>query len=347
MMEDNKGRIWYANRDFGYNIINLKEKWSRQINTKNGLLGNFNINPYQDSEGLIWLSTNSGVNILDLKVGKSIALTKNRGLLDDFVASFYEDQNGKMWIASGGGINILNKEKTEISYFTAQQGLNGLPAASEIFQDKTDKFWIGSVNGLLFSYDESNEIIERYVLSNSNSQFVFNFVEDNQGQIWASIAQGGLYKVNMNSGKPGNFTKENGLTDNTVWSTLEARDGKIWIGTEGGIDVYNPEKRSIKHLGTEQGLANNRATRLIEDSKGRIWANGINPFVSIIDPTKETIQHLTNTTIANLFNVRSIFEDHNGHFWMGGINGELLTLDLKNLILLGLKFLSNKFLQTG
>lgn len=332
MMEDNNGRIWFASRNFGYNIINLKERWSRQFEPKNGLLGTFNINPYQDSKGLIWLSTNSGVNILDLKAGKNIAFTKNSGLLDDFVTSIYEDQNGKIWITGGGGINILNKEKTELSYFTAHQGLEGLPAASGIFQDKSDKFWIGSVNGLLFSYDESNEIIERYNLNDSNSQFVLGFVEDNQSQIWTSVAQGGLFKVNTNSGKPGNFTKENGLTDNTVWSTLEARDGKIWIGTEGGIDVYDPEKRSLKHLGIEQGLANNRATRLWEDSMGRIWVNGINPFVSIVDPARETIQHLSKTTIADLFNVRSIFEDNNGLFWLGGINGELLTLDLEKSI---------------
>jgi signal transduction histidine kinase/ligand-binding sensor domain-containing protein len=333
MMEDKKGRIWYANRDFGYNIINLKEKWSRQINTKNGLLGNFNITPFQDNEGLIWLSTNRGVNILDLKAGKNISITKENGLLDNFISSLYEDQNGKMWITGGGGINILNKNKTELSYFTALQGLDGLPAASEVFQDKTDKFWIGSVNGLLFSYDEPTETIERYVLNDSNSQFVFDFLEDNQGQIWASVAQGGLFKVNKNDGKPGNFTKENGLTDNTVWSTLEAKDGNIWIGTEGGIDVYDPETRSLKHLGIEQGLVNDRNTRLMEDSKGRIWTCGSISGVNVIDPVNETIQQITKNEGIVENRIRSIFEDNNGLFWLGGNAGELITLDLKKSII--------------
>lgn len=333
MMEDNKGRIWYANRDFGYNIINLNDKWSRQINVNNGLLGNFNINPYQDNEGLIWLSTNGGVNILDLKAGKNISFTKENGLLGNFITSIYEDQNGKIWILGGGGINILNKNKTELSYLTAQQGLDGLLGASEIFQDKTDKFWIGSLNGLLFSYDEANETFERYVLNDSNSQFVFSFVEDNQGQIWASVAQGGLFKVNENDGKPGNFTKDNGLTDNTVWSTLEAKDGKIWVGTEGGIDIYDPEKRSLKHLAAKQGLVSDRNTRLMEDSEGRIWACGSIAGVSVIDPVNETIQQITKNEGIVENRIRSIFEDKNGLFWLGGNTGELITLDLEKSII--------------
>ena len=329
MLEDDKGRIWFANRDYGYIIIDLYENWSRHINPKNGLLGNFNINPFQDSEGLIWLSTNSGATILDLKAGKNFQLTIENGLLSNFVSSFYEDREGKIWISSGGGINILSKGKTEISYFTSNEGLDGIGAAADIFQDNSDNFWIGSVNGLLFSFDESNEVLERYKLSNANSQFVFNLLEDNQGQIWASIAQGGSFKLNLNSGKPGNFNQTNGLTENNVWRALVAKDGKVWIGTEGGIDVYNPEEETTKHLGTEQGLVADYTYALVEDSKGRIWASGNNVGVSIIDPKKETIEKLTKAEGLKANSGRYIIEDKNGLFWLGGNPGELHKFDLE------------------
>jgi len=332
MFEDDKGRIWFANRDFGYIIIDLNENWLRQINTKNGLLGNFNINPFQDSEGLIWLSSGNGINILDLKAGKNVKLTTENGLLGNFVSSFYEDREGKLWITGGGGINILNKDKTEISYFTSQQGLKDLLGASEIFQDKTDKFWMGSVNGLLFSYDESNKILEKFKLNNNNSNFVFNILEDKQGQIWASIAQGGLYKVDLKTGKPGNFTQANGLTDNSVWRTLVAKDGKVWIATEGGIDVYNPEEETTKHLGTEQGLVHDYTYALMEDTKGRIWASGNIVGVSIIDPKKEIIEKLTQEEGLESNRIMDLFEDKNGLVWIGGNSGELNKFDLENNI---------------
>jgi len=332
MMEDNKGRIWYANRDFGYVIVDLKEKWSRQFNPTNGLLGLFTITPFQDSEGLIWLSTISGTNILDLKAGKNITLSNKNGLLDNFVSSFYEDREGKMWVSGGGGVNILNKEKTEISYFTANEGLDGIGAAADIFQDKTDKFWIGSAEGLLFSYDTSNEIIERYKLSNNNSQFVFNLLEDNQGQIWASIAQGGLYKIDLKTGKPGNFTKANGLTDERVWQTLVAKDERVWIATEGGIDVYDPEEGTIKHLGPREGLVADFTYALMEDSRGRIWASGNNVGVSIIDPQKETIEKLTKREGLKANSVRYTIEDKSEIIWLGGNPGELHKIDLKKSI---------------
>ncbi len=330
MFEDDQSRMWFANRDFGYIIFDLNENWSRQFKPKNGLLGTFTIDPFQDSGGRIWLSSGGGCNILDLKSGKNITLTQDQGLMQNFVSSFYEDREGKIWISGGGGINILSKDKTEMSYFTPNEGLDGIGGAADIFQDKYDNFWIGSVNGLLFSYDEPNKILEKYKLSNNNSQFVFNLLEDNQGQIWASIAQGGLFKIDVNSGKTGNFTKANGLTDDSVWRTLVAKDGRVWIGTERGVDVYNPKNETIKHFGIEQGLVADYTYHLSEDSKGRIWVSGNNFGVSIIDPINETIEKLTKTEGLKANSGRYIIEDSNGNYWLGGNPGELHKFDLKN-----------------
>ncbi len=329
-LEDNQGRMWFANRNFGYVIVDFEENWLRNFNPTNGLLGLFNIKPFQDSEGLIWLSTAQGANIIDLKAGKNITLIQDYGLMDNFVASFYEDKEGKMWISGGGGINILNKGKTEISYFTSNEGLEGIGSAADIFQDKTNKIWIGSTEGLLFSYDASNEMLERYKLRNSSSQFVFNLLEDNQGQIWASIAQGGLFKIDLNSGKPGNFTKANGLTDDSVWRTLVAKDGRVWIGTERGVDVYNPKNETIKHFGIEQGLVADYTYHLSEDSKGRILVSGNNVGVSIINPINETIEKLTKAEGLEADSGRYIIEDNTGTYWLGGNPGELHKFDLKN-----------------
>jgi signal transduction histidine kinase/ligand-binding sensor domain-containing protein len=332
IMEDNNGRIWYSNLDIGFNIVDLEEKWSRQINTHTGLLGTFTINPFQDKKGLIWLSTTRGINILDLKNGKNIKLTQENGLLNNFVGFFYEDRDGRLWISGGGGFNILNKNKTEISYLTAKHGFDGMRSGGEMFQDKNGYYWMGSVEGILFSYNEAKGLLERYILNNSNGQYVYNLLEDDQGQIWSSISQGGLYKIDLKTGKPGNFTQASGLSDNTIWSTLEAKDGKIWIGTNGGIDVYDPVKRTIKHLGTEQGLINNTSTTLVEDSKGNIWVGGNNVGLSIVDPVKETIQQITPKEGLELKGrIRSIFEDNKGVIWFGGNSSELLTIDLEKL----------------
>jgi len=332
MIEDVHHRIWYPMRNHGYYIIDFEEKSISQFTVAQGLLGGFNISAFQTSDGLIWLS-GQGVNIIDLKAGKNIKLTQENGLLRNFAGSFFQDNNGKIWISGGGGATILNKNKTEISYLTAQNGFDGFLGNSEVFQDRQGKFWLGTPNGLLFSYSESNGLIEKYKVTDGPGQWMFNMLEDGHGQLWASIAQGGLHMINTRQGRPANFDTGDGLASNAIWDTEEAKDGKIWIGSTQGIDVYDPVKNTIQHLGKEQGLIDDRNTRIMEDSKGRIWTCGNNVGVSIIDPEKQTIQQLKLGEGFGANNIETILEDKNGLFWMGGTAGELITLDMENSIL--------------
>jgi ligand-binding sensor domain-containing protein len=49
---------------------------------------------------------------------------------------------------------------------------------------------------------------------------------------------------NKQLGRPGNYTDQEGLSNNAVWATLETEDGKIWIGTQNGVNVYDPATES-------------------------------------------------------------------------------------------------------
>ncbi|MGB5363919.1 MAG: two-component regulator propeller domain-containing protein [Aureibaculum sp.] len=332
MMEDDQHRIWYPMRNHGYYIIDFEEKSISEFTEAQGLLSGVNITALKTSDGLIWLS-GLGVNIIDLKAGKNIKLTQENGLLANFVSSFIEDNNGKIWISGGRGVAILNKNKTEISYLTGQNGLDRFFGNSEAYQDGQGKFWLGTPNGVVFSYSESNGLIEKYKVTDAPGQWMFNMIEDDQGQLWVSVAQGGLHMINTRQGRPANFDTEDGLASNDIWDTEEAKDGKIWFGSNQGIDVYDPVKNTIQHLGKAQGLIDDGNTRLMEDSNGRIWACGNTVGISIIDPEKQTIQQLKIGEDFGSDGIRTIFEDKNGLFWMGGRTGELITLDMENAIL--------------
>ena len=78
-------------------------------------------------------------------------------------------------------------------------------------------------------------------------------IEDEQGDIWASMAQGGVYKININGGRPRNFQAEDGLGHNNFWATYEASDEKVWIGTHEGIDVYDPKSQTVSILAQNKG----------------------------------------------------------------------------------------------
>jgi len=331
IIEAKDGKIWLTNNRYGYNIVDLEANTIRKLNAEHGLLGNFSISPFQDKEGLIWLTTDKGVTIIDLKNGKNKTLTAENGLLHPFILTIYQDREGEIWIGSQGGVQIINATKTTISQLTQKQGLKESVAVSNIYQDKVGKIWLGTDNGFMYSFDESKKELQKFEINKGN-QILFNMLEDKQGQIWTAVLQGGLYKLDPKNGRPGNYGIADGLTSNEVWATLETKDGKIWIGTYNGIDVYDPKTQSLKHLGVEQGLLSIRASRLIEDSKGRIWVSGSNLGLSIIDPKKETIQQLTTNQGLKTNNILAVLEDEKGVFWLAGSLGEIQTIDFENSI---------------
>ncbi|MCG2459242.1 GAF domain-containing protein [Flavobacteriaceae bacterium F89] len=328
--EAQDGKFWMSNNGAGYNIIDLKERTVHLFTPKQGLLGSFTITLFQDKAGRFWLSTQKGANVIDLKKGKNYALTKKNGLMTDFTASFFEDTTGNIWIGGSKGPSILNKARDTISYFTEDQGLENNSSISKIIQDKTGTIWWGTNRGKVYSLSSEKNALEEYSISPTVGQVVNNLVTDDQGQIWVALFQGGLFKIDPTGPEPGNFTKKDGLGSTSFWSTLEAQDGKIWLGSYQGIDVYDPRTETVKHLDEKQGMVNPWAPRLKEDSKGRIWVCGGVLGVSIIDPKEETIQQLTSKQGLATDTISSIVEDKNGLYWMGGSNGELLTINLKN-----------------
>lgn len=326
------GKFWVSNINVGYNIIDLEEKSIYQFTQNKGLLGSFVITPFRDKDNRIWLSSDGGVNIIDLDLGKNWQYTTENGLLGAFTSSFSVDNLGRLWIAMNNGAVVLNEDRTFLTSYLTEDIFKGIRTISKVFQDSRGTFWFGSTNGLMFQIDESKGEIQRYDIANAPARSLLHIVEDNQGQIWTGMPQGGLYNIDPNTARPGNFTIEDGLNSNAVWSTLEDLKGRIWIGTYEGIDIYDPDKRTITHLGEKDGLVNDRNARLNIDTRGRIWAIGNSNGVSIIDPEKETIEHLTTQQGLETNIISGMVESSNGEFWLGGEDGELLRVDPDNSI---------------
>lgn len=57
----------------------------------------------------------------------------------------------------------------------------------------------------------------------------------------------------------------------TSGNIIETDDGRIMIGTSGGVNIFSPDLTPLDALTMENGLANNSVTTLMEQSNGNIW----------------------------------------------------------------------------
>ena len=336
MIEDKNGLFWLADDINGYQIINFDEKIMYHFDTKNGLLSNAGFEVYEDREGYIWITTrrSGGINIIDSTRTKNFTLTTDNGLNRNFASMVIEDHEGKIWLPSFGGVNILNPEKTTLSFLPTESFESEGIIISSIFQDHLGNFWVATNNGLLFKYTEQTGVFTKFILraTSVNNQWIYNIFENSHGDIWALSNQAGVFKINISGARPSNYRTDSGLGDNNVWATREAKDGKIWIGTYGGIDVIDPVEKTIKHLGTEQGLVHIRNSTLMEDSQGRIWASGSAFGMSIIDPINQTIKQLSLRNDLKPEQYMSIELALDGTIWTSSSTGEIQNINLENTI---------------
>ncbi|MGB5382647.1 MAG: two-component regulator propeller domain-containing protein [Lutimonas sp.] len=335
--EDKEGRMWIANVQNGFDIVDLDKREIWQFGMKNGLLGANIGELIQDKKGQLWLTGEKGVNIIDLENGLNKKLTTESGIISNDIFSAFEDKKGKIWLPSVGSVQILDIENAEISIIRLEQEFEEEFFFTNVFQDHMNKFWIATDKGYLYRFDEANNVLEKFNL-NAGNNWLFNIQQDDQKEIWIArgSAPGGIFKIDLNSARPGNYTSADGLSDSFVASTLETEDGNMWIGTAKGVDVFDPITHTIKHIGLSNGLVDEFASTLYKDEKGRIWV-GSRLGYSIIDPEKETITQQKLRNEQNFANIFSILEKPSGSFWLIFASGEIVNLDLDQATMKTLK----------
>lgn len=142
---------------------------------------------------------------------------ENSGLKNNYVLDMAE-YNGNIWLATdGSGINLFTPRIFQFSQLQHIVGdYSSLPVNSItlLYKDMKDNLWAGSVRGGIFS------IKETYIKT---------------------------YKEAI-------LNNTNGLSEQSVISLYEEKDGKVWIGTDGGgINLYDPSTDKFIHFPSTYG----------------------------------------------------------------------------------------------
>ncbi|MFZ1520315.1 MAG: two-component regulator propeller domain-containing protein [Ignavibacteriaceae bacterium] len=127
---------------------------------------------------------------------------------------------------------------------------------------------------------------------------------------------------------------EQGLSQSTVHSIIQDKQGFIWIATEDGLNRYDGYNFSIYRNDRDDltSIVNNQIRVLLQDKKGTIWAGtgeGLSALSLIYDAkdgkNKEGffnfIKKENDTTSLSDNNIRCLYEDKFGVIWIGTTNG--------------------------
>ena len=203
-------------------------------------LGNNIMLVYQDKKNNYWFgSWETGLYQYD---GKTILhFTTKSCLPNNRIDEIKEDHLGNIYFTTNDGIikydgirlTVLNESNVE-NYWN-------LTPTDLWFKD-------GWNSGNVFRFDgdflhklklPKTKLGEDYISKNpthSNPYTVYSIYKDSKGNIWFGTVSSGVWRYDGNSVK--NFTKEDGLESNHIWTIHTSKQGELWFGSISPSGVY-------------------------------------------------------------------------------------------------------------
>ena len=209
------------------------------------------------TDGLGYLDAAGNFHPVDLGIGKSV------GIFD-----IKQDPQGNIWIATmGEGLFCLQKDGSRKNYkakYGADNNLktNSIPNDYLIklcFSKDGSRVYVATSVGLACLDRKRNSWTSTFrgincLNKNSFSHCVF---VDSKDHVWYGTEDGAFCFDFRKGIEPKRYSTAQGLTDNGVASITEDNKGKIWLGTNSGLNMLNPKDGSIIRFYTESGLQSN------------------------------------------------------------------------------------------
>ncbi|MCU4166062.1 hybrid sensor histidine kinase/response regulator transcription factor [Carboxylicivirga caseinilyticus] len=182
-----------------------------------------------------------------------------------YIKSIFEDINGHIWIGSyetGGVARLtLDKRGSIITVKKYNLPIEGSavqnPYLNFIYQDDKSDMFVGTREGL-YKWDKDKDVFYPLPFHDNTVREAlgpyFNCItQAPDGKYWLGTI-GGLIVCDrledISGGKferhYANVTEKTSLVDNSISALYFDRSGVLWIGTENGLDKYDPFKNQYK-----------------------------------------------------------------------------------------------------
>jgi len=138
------------------------------------------------------------------------------------------------------------------------------------------------------------------------------------GRVWIGTTRG-LIEVD---GGIRTYSKQHGLSDDTVTALAEDRAGQLWIGTDAG-GVATLARHGFVSFGEADGLRHGYVTSISQGRSGHLRVGGGWPVLNEFDGTRFSSGWFSIPGQVDEGGLHDVLEDHTGDLWVGTPNGLL------------------------
>jgi ligand-binding sensor domain-containing protein len=210
---------------------------------------------YQTRDGAIWVGTNRG--LYRKESGKFVSVISATS-----VNRIAESLDGHLLLITGRGFVEWDGHRiVEHPGLAASLGVHD-DQIINVFQDRTGTMWYCTETGIVRRGRRPFARFQPYQVSRTKA---FRTYEDPQGGVWV-VSGIGLYRVIADR-------LETPASDIRARSFYPAKDGELWVGTNGS-GLIRLKHRVVRMYTGVDGLPNDIAMAVLSSHDGKIWVGG-------------------------------------------------------------------------
>ncbi len=299
-----------------------------QINHKNGLPGAVAQAIAQDSDGFLWVGTESGLSRWDGYHFHSYASQPDvaGSLPSNNVMTLYLDPERRLWVGTNHGLSRYDAAQDRFETFTPDGPHGDYPSIYAIVTDGRRGLWLATRKGLDHFDPGTGKFARELVEGTQLSHNTPTLLRDPDGRLWVGTTRG-LFVSDVAGQHFQPFTVAEGKPP-TIWSLLRDHAGRLWIGTTAGMYVLEAGAsmpRPVHESGPESPLDQQGIDALAEVEPGVIWLGTYGEGIVEVDTKSWQTHRIVHqpsipTSLAhNLVDV--FFRDRAGTTWAGSVGG--------------------------
>ncbi|MCP3960921.1 MAG: hypothetical protein GY719_24000 [bacterium] len=351
ILQDSKGFLWLGtqsglNRYDGYGF----EVYRHDAEDPGSLPHDWILALLDDPSGDLWIGTEGGGLARWHRATDSFTVYRHdpsdpASLSGDWVVAMAWDPSGALWVGTrDSGLNRLDPATGKFRRFRHDPADPGSLASDKtfaVYADRAGMLWVGTAGGLGL-FDPAREAFVHYrhdpadpgSLSDDRVRAI---VEDSTGNLWVGT-HGGLNRLTEDfPGRGGRGPAQvferflhdpddpSSLSHNWVRSLFEDRDGRLWVGTDGGLNLWQEASGGFAGYRPDPGdptsLNNGQIVSIYQDRGGVLWIGTIGGGANRWNPGTWSFPLYASDEAGASNTVFSMSEDETGDLWIGTFGG--------------------------
>lgn len=286
-----------------------------------------------DSKGQLWIGTNQGAFFFS---GDRAAQSRSRrAVIENCTVHAMVETGGIIYLATNQGLATYQPDQEKLVWITPDY--NRMDALNDcnfqkIYADREGGLWMASFYGGVnyLSPTAGNFQTHQQINSHLGGHVVSGIAEDDHGNLWIGVEDGGLCCWNRQTGQAENLSSPSSSFSFRYEAknvqTVYCQDSYLYVGTFGqGMDII--DLRTGMRRNYRKDAANphfsNSVYSFYRDSEGNLW-------IGTLQGLYISKNHESPKKVDQIFNckVNALMPDDAGHLWVSTLTKGFFCLDM-------------------